>query len=191
MLNQRLDELSDYPFQKLRNLLETSPLRSNTSPIDLSVGEPRRQPPAFVSDIVQSRRDTWNRYPPVNGTPEFRQACGDWLARRYRLPVGMIDAQAMIAPCAGTREGLYMAATLAVSPKAEGPQPLALMPNPFYQVYVGAAVLAGARPIFLETSKATGFLPDLDAIDPAVLDRAAIMYLCSPANPQGAVASLD
>jgi aspartate/methionine/tyrosine aminotransferase len=97
----------------------------------------------------------------------------------------------MIVPVAGTREGLYMAATLAVTPGAGGPRPLALMPNPFYQVYLGAAVLAGAEPVFLPATKATGFLPDLDAVPEDAWKRAQVFYICSPANPQGAMASLD
>jgi aspartate/methionine/tyrosine aminotransferase len=191
MLNSRLEGLRDYPFQRLATLVGTEPPRINLPLLDLSVGEPRRPPPPMVAEIVQAKRDTWNRYPGINGTVEFRAACANWLNRRYSLPDGMIDAEAMITPCAGTREGLYMAATVAVSPREDGLRPLALMPNPFYQVYVGASVLAGAEPLFMATSKETGFLPDLDALDPATLDRTALCYLCSPANPQGAVASLD
>ena len=191
MLNSRLEGLRDYPFQRLANLIGEHPPHSNLAPIDLSVGEPRRQPPAFVAEMIEAKRDSWNRYPPVNGTVEFRVACANWLTRRYGLPDAMVDPETMIAPCAGTREGLYMAATIAVSPVKGAPAPLALMPNPFYQVYVGASVLAGAEPVFLPASRQSGFLPDLDALEPALLDRTALFYLCSPANPQGAIASLD
>ncbi len=191
MLNSRLEGLRDYPFQRLAALIGEQPPRTNIAPIDLSVGEPRRQPPAFVASMIDARRDSWNRYPPIQGTVEFRAACAKWLTRRYSLPEGMIDPETMVVPCAGTREGLYMAATLAVSPAKGAEPPLALMPNPFYQVYVGASVLAGAEPIFLSTSKETGFLPDLDALHARLLERTALFYLCSPANPQGAVASLD
>ena len=97
----------------------------------------------------------------------------------------------MIAPCAGTREGLYMAATLAITAPDDGPRPLAFIPNPLDQVYLGASLLAGAAPVRMATTRATCFLPDLDAIDAASLYRAQIMYLCSPSNPQGAVADLD
>ena len=192
MLNTRLEGLRDYPFQRLGALIADQPPRVNVKPIDLSVGEPRHQPPAFVAQIIAEHKDSWNRYPPLAGSPDFRAACAKWLTRRYALPVGMIEGETMIAPCAGTREGLYMAAALAISPAAPGAAPpVALMPNPFYQVYVGASVLAGAEPVFLDTSKETGFLPDLERLDAGLLDRAAIMYLCSPANPQGAIASLD
>jgi len=189
MLNARLDSLRDYPFQRLADLIAGITPRANVAPILLSVGEPQHRPPDFIRDII-ARHEDWNRYPPINGTPEFRKACADWLTRRYRLPAGMIEAETMIAPCAGTREGLYMAATLAVSPPEQGPKPLAFIPNPLYQVYVGAATLAGAQPVLMPTTRATDFLPDLDALDPAALARAQIMYLCSPSNPQGAVADL-
>jgi aspartate/methionine/tyrosine aminotransferase len=190
MLNARLETLRDYPFQRLAALIADLTPRANVEPIALSVGEPQHKPPAFIRDII-ARHEDWNRYPPIPGTPEFRRACADWLTRRYRLPAGMIEADTMIAPCAGTREGLYMAATLAVTPAESGPRPLAFIPNPLYQVYLGAAVLAGAEPVLMPTTRATGFLPDLDALDPVLLARTQIMYLCSPSNPQGAVADLD
>jgi N-succinyldiaminopimelate aminotransferase len=189
VLNAQLDSLRDYPFERLNVLLKDLSPRINMAPISLAVGEPQHQPPSLLNEMVARHSTTWNRYPPINGTPDFRLACADWLTRRYRLPAGMIDAETMVAPCAGTREGLYMAATLAVTARNDGgPRPLAFIPNPFYQVYVGAAVLAGAEPAFMPTTRETGFLPDLDALDPALLDRAQIMYLCSPSNPQGAVA---
>lgn len=188
MLNQRIEGLRDYPFRRLAELIAGATPASNRPPIDLSVGEPRHQPPGFVNELIAARGDSWNRYPPINGTPEFRAACAAWLTRRYGLPDSMIDAETMIAPCAGTREALYMAATVAINPDGGATKPLALMPNPFYQVYVGAAVLAGAEPVFLGATKASNFLPDLDALTPEMLDRTQIMYLCTPANPQGAVA---
>ena len=191
MANARLEELRDYPFERLNRLLDGVTSKGNTPPINLSVGEPQHQPPAFLHQIVSRNSDSWNRYPPQSGTPDFRRAAAGWLERRYDLPVGMIDADAMIVACAGTREGLYMAATVAISPaEGGGPKPLALMPNPVYQVYVGASVLAGAEPVFLPATAANGFLPDLDAVGADVLARTQIMYLCTPRNPQGAVADL-
>jgi N-succinyldiaminopimelate aminotransferase len=191
MHNARLDLLNDYPFQRLTDLLAGTAPRANLPPVAMHVGEPQHQPPAFVREIVDCGQGTWNRYPPLNGSPEFRAACADWLTRRYKLKPGSLDADAQIAPVAGTREGLFQAALVAITPgNGNGAAPLALMPNPFYQVYYGAAVMAGAECAFLPATRATGFLPDLDAIDEATLSRAAIFYLCSPANPQGAVADL-
>jgi N-succinyldiaminopimelate aminotransferase len=191
MHNARLDLLNDYPFQRLNDLLAGAAPRANLPPIVMSVGEPQHQPPAFVREIIDRGNATWNRYPPLNGSPEFRAACAAWLTRRYRLKPGSLDSDAQIAPVAGTREGLFQAALLAITPRAgNGAPPLALMPNPFYQVYYGAAVMAGAECAFMPATRATGFLPDLEALDEATLARAAILYLCSPANPQGAVADL-
>jgi N-succinyldiaminopimelate aminotransferase len=192
MFNSRLDAMRDSPFRRLAALLSESAPRSNIAPIDLSVGEPQHQPPEFIRRIIDGRADSWNRYPSLSGTAELRKACADWLIRRYRLPAAMIDPETMIMSCSGTREGLYMAATLAVTPAGAGAaMPLAFLPNPFYQVYVGAATLAGAEPVFMPATRETGFLPDLDALDPVALDRAQLMYICSPANPQGAVADLE
>jgi aspartate/methionine/tyrosine aminotransferase len=191
MLNARLLELTDHTFRRLAMLLDPVQPRANVPPVNLSVGTPTHKPPPCVAEITARKRDDWNEYPSYFGTPELRRACADWVTRRYRLPAGMVDPETMVVPVSGTREGLYMAATLAVTPSQGGPKPLALMPNPFYQVYLGAATLAGAEPVFLPATKATGFLPDLDAVPDETWKRAQIMYLCSPANPQGAMASLD
>lgn len=190
MENPRLAALNDYPFQRLNELLANVSPRANLPPVIMSVGEPQHRPPEFVRPIIDRNAETWNRYPPVQGTPEFRAACAAWLTRRYKLPPGFI-AENQITPVAGTREGLFMAGMLAVPPPVNGRAAVALMPNPFYQVYYGASVMAGAEAVFLPATQETGFLPDLDTLDEATLARTAIFYLCSPANPQGAVASLD
>lgn len=191
MLNKRLELLSDYAFTKLNKLLEPVQPRRDLPPIIMSIGDPQHPPPAFVPQIISRYSEPWGRYPPINGTPEFRAAATGWLNRRYKLPAGMLDAERQIAPCAGTREGLFLAAMLAVSPSEDGSaKPVALMPNPFYQVYFGAAVLAGAEPRFLPATKATGFFPDLGSIDAATLKRTQMMILCTPGNPQGAMADL-
>jgi N-succinyldiaminopimelate aminotransferase len=190
MLNNRLELLSDYAFTKLNKLLEPIKPMANLPPAIMSIGDPQHKTPDFVHEIVASHGDAWTRYPPVNGTPEFRAAAAGWLRRRYRLPAGMVDPEQQIAPCAGTREGLFLAALLAVTPADGEARPIALMPNPFYQVYYGAALMAGAEPRFMEATKATGFFPDLGALDPALLARTQLMYLCTPGNPQGAIADI-
>ena len=191
MLNKRLELLSDYAFTKLNKLLEPVQPRRDLPPIMMSIGDPQHPPPAFVPQIIGRYSEPWGRYPPINGTPEFRTAATGWLNRRYKLPAGMLDAERQIAPCAGTREGLFLAAMLAVSPSEDGSaKPIALMPNPFYQVYFGAAVLAGAEPRFLPATKTTGFFPNLGSIDAATLKRTQMMILCTPGNPQGAMADL-
>jgi len=123
------------------------------------------------------------------GTPEARRAMAGWLTRRYRLPPDMIQPDANVVPVSGTREALFLLALAAVPERKAGKRPVVLMPNPFYQVYLGAAVLAGAEPVFLPATKETGFLPDLTAVPQEILDRTAMLYYCSPANPQGMFAN--
>jgi N-succinyldiaminopimelate aminotransferase len=190
MLNARLAQLNDYPFQRLAELLKGHDPRSNDRPALLHIGEPQHQPPDFALDAIAADRGRWNLYPPVVGTPGLREACAAYLTRRYALPAGALDPHAQIAPVAGTREGLFMVALLAVTAAEGAAKPLALMPNPFYQVYFGASVMAGAEPVFLPTSAAGNWLPDLDAIPAETLERTQIFYLCSPANPQGTCADL-
>jgi aspartate/methionine/tyrosine aminotransferase len=191
MLNKRLAQLNDYPFARLASLIADINPRTNETPIVMSVGDPQHQPPAFAAEVIAKHADKWNAYPPLQGNAELRQAIVGWLERRYKLAGGTIDFETQIAPVAGTREGLFIAALLAVSRVKDGKAPVALMPNPFYQIYYGAAVMAGAEPVCLAATRETGYLPDLDAIPSDTLARTAIFYLCSPGNPQGAIASRD
>ena len=186
MLNPRLAELSDYPFDRLRALLDGLP--PGGEPILLSVGEPRHPPPPMLGEVLARHADEWDRYPPVEGTADFRRAVVEWLNRRYRLPAPLLDPERHVLPVAGTREGLFLIATACVPETKNGRRPAVLMPNPFYQVYLGAAVLRGAEPVLLPATRAGGFLPDLAALTPDLLARTAVLYLCSPANPQGSVA---
>lgn len=187
--NDRLDRLTDYPFTRLANLLSGVTPRANIAPVMLSVGEPQHAPPALLDETLRANVAGWGKYPPVAGTPDFRDAVGDWLTRRYALPTGLFQAESSVLPVSGTREALFLLALLAVPPTKAGKQPAVLMPNPFYAPYEGAAVLAGAEPVFLSGTRETGFLPDLDALTPDLLERTALFYLCTPANPQGAAAS--
>lgn len=190
MRNDRLDRLSEFPFRRLAALLAHE--RAPAGPVrDLSIGEPKHPPPAILAETVAAHAGLWNRYPPVNGTPEFRAAAAAWLARRFGLPAAALDPDRELLPLAGTKEGLYLLASVVVPAAMTGPWPAVLMPDPVYAVYYGAAVMAGAEPVLLSATPETGFLPDLDALAPELLDRTALFYLCSPANPQGAVASLD
>ncbi len=188
MLNPRLHLLADYPFDRLRALLNGIEPPKGVEPLVLSVGEPRHSPSPLVHEILAANSGSWGRYPPIEGTPEFRAAVADWLNRRYALPEGLIDADRHILPVAGTREALYLIAAVAIPEAREGGRPVVLMPNPFYQVYFGAAVMSGADPVYLPATPETGHLPDLAHVDQATLERTALMYLCSPANPQGAAA---
>ncbi len=188
MLNPRLDLLADYPFDRLRALLDGIQPPGDLAPLVLSVGEPRHSPSPLVHEVIAANSGLWGRYPPIDGTPEFRLAVADWLNRRYAHPDGLVDADTNVLPVAGTREALYLIANVAISEQRAGSRPVVLMPNPFYQVYYGAAVMSGAEPRYLAATPETGHLPDLTELDDATLKRTALMYLCSPANPQGAAA---
>jgi succinyldiaminopimelate transaminase len=188
MANDRLDLLPDYPFQRLRDLIDGHAPPAGLAPIVMSIGEPRHAPPPVVARTLADNAALWGRYPPVDGSPDFRRAVADWLTRRFRLPEGMVAPDRHVLPVAGTREALYMVSQLLVPSQKAGRPPVVAMPNPFYQVYAGGAVMAGAEPLYLPATRATGFLPDLGAVPPETWARTAALFLCSPANPQGAVA---
>jgi N-succinyldiaminopimelate aminotransferase len=191
MLNPRLHDLSDYMFRRLALLLESVAPPASLTPIDLSIGQPMHPVPELLTATLQANAHLWGRYPPVNATSEFRAAVSAWLTRRYHLPAGTLDPDRHVLPCAGTKEALYMIAQVVVPERKAGATPAVLMPNPFYNVYLGAAVVAGAEPVLLSVSPASGHLPALDDLSPELLDRTAAFYLCSPSNPQGAAADLS
>ena len=179
------------PFTRLRRLLDgMAPGR--TPAIDLTLGEPRETMPSFIVDKLREAESLYAKYPPIRGSDELRQAIADFLARRYRL-AAPIDAATEIIPTNGSREGLFTAIFPAMGRKQlpPGVRPAVLLCNPYYQAYIGAALAVNAEPVYLNATRATGHLPDLDAIadNAALLDRTVAFYLCSPANPQGAVAS--
>lgn len=180
---ERFSNLPDYAFPRLRKLLDAH--APGGAPIAMTIGEPRHPMPAFVGPILAANLDGFGIYPPNDGTPELLSAITGWIARRYKVPM----AEDQIMALNGTREGLYNAC-IALCPEAKsGKTPVVLMPNPFYQVYAVAALTVGAEPVYVPATAATGFLPDYSALPAEVLDRVTIAYICSPANPQGAVAS--
>ena len=143
-LNARLDTVGDYPFDRLRTLLGDVSPPTGMAPIPLSLGEPQHAPPAFLAERVAGETAGWSKYPPMKGTEAARAAIAGWLTRRYGLPDGMVDGETMVVPVSGTREALFMIALTAVPETKNGAKPIVLIPNPFYQVYLGAAVMAGA-----------------------------------------------
>ncbi len=181
---ERLSALPPYPFPRLRALL--AGIEPGGAPVRLSIGEPRHPQPPFVGEVLAGALEGFGRYPPNEGSAELRAAVAGWLERRYGARV---DPEQQVLALNGTREGLFNAALALCPDDKRGRRPEVLIPNPFYQVYAAGALAAGALPVFLPAVAETGFLPDLDAIHPAVLDRCALFYLCSPSNPQGAVAS--
>ncbi|MEX1204167.1 MAG: aminotransferase class I/II-fold pyridoxal phosphate-dependent enzyme [Dongiaceae bacterium] len=187
MTTDRLEPLLKYhPFTRLSALLDGVP--PGGAPLLLSVGEPQLAPPPFLAEVLSRHAEQWSRYPPTQGTAEFRTAVADWLGRRYGLPAPMIDPDRHLLPVAGSREALFLTALSAVPERRRGPRLAVLMPNPFYHVYAGAAAVTGAEPVFLPATRETGFLPAIDELPPALLARTALAYVCSPANPQGTVA---
>lgn len=183
-----------HPFSRLNRLLADiapGPAPAGiTGPLALSIGEPKGQPPAFVAEEIAANAAGWSGYPPARGTPAFLEACTAWLERRYDISPGILDPQRHVLPLPGSREGLFFA-TMATVPQQNdenGAPPVVLIPTPFYHVYAGAAVSAGAEPVFLPTSSETGFLPDYNAVPEETLKRTVLCILCSPSNPQGAAA---
>jgi aspartate/methionine/tyrosine aminotransferase len=182
---ERFSNLPEYAFPRLRKLLDAH--APGGDPIAMTIGEPRHAMPDFVGPILQANLSGFGVYPPNDGTPELLAAISAWIARRY----GVAVAEDRLMVLNGTREGLFNAC-IALCPEQKNSQrPMVLMPNPFYQVYAVAALTVGAEPVYVPATAATGFLPDYASLPRDVLDRVAIAYICSPANPQGAVASAD
>ncbi len=184
-MNPDLDKLQPYPFEKLARLKAGITPPARLSHIALSLGEPRHAAPGFVADILSAAFDMLSNYPLTRGMPELRQAIAAWLQQRFKLASNSLDPETQILPVNGTREALFAFAQAVVD--RSKPEPLVLMPNPFYQIYEGAALLAGAQPFFLNTTEANGFIPDFDAVDEETWARCQLLYLCSPSNPTGAV----
>jgi len=177
------------PFTQLRRLLGTTPA-GHAEPIDLTIGEPREAMPAFVTEKLLEAASSYAHYPPIRGTPELRGAISAWSGRRYGASAAL-DPDREVLPINGSREGLFLAALPAVGRKQVRGRPAILMCNPYYSAYIGGALATDAEPVYLNATQATGHLPDLDALasDKALLERTVALYLCSPANPQGAVPS--
>lgn len=184
---RRFADLPEYAFPRLRALLNGH--APGGPEIAMSIGEPRHPIPAFVPEIIARHADEFSRYPPNEGTPNLRAAISEWIGRRYNIPAP--DPDTRILPLNGTREGLFNAALALCPEQKNGQRPAVLLPNPFYQCYAVAALAAGAEPVYVSATAETGFLPDFAGLPASVLDRAAIVYMCSPSNPQGAVASQD
>ena len=177
------------PFTQLRRLLGSTPA-GHPEPIDLTIGEPREAMPPFVVERLLEAVSGYANYPPIRGTAELRAAISAWSGRRYGAAASL-DPDREVLPINGSREGLFLAALPAAGRKAVRGRPAILMCNPYYSAYIGGALAADAEPVFLNATEATGHLPDLEALaaDKALLERTVALYLCSPANPQGAVAS--
>jgi N-succinyldiaminopimelate aminotransferase len=184
-INARLSRLHAYPFERLAKLKAGVTPPEGLAHVALSIGEPKHAPPPFVVETLTRSLHGLGIYPPTAGSPEFRRSVANWLDRRYALG-GAVNPNTMVLPVSGTREALFAFVQAVVDPDAHAP--LVAMPNPGYQIYEGAALLAGAEPYYLDTTPATGFLPDLDAVPAHVWDRVQVLFTCSPGNPTGTVA---
>jgi N-succinyldiaminopimelate aminotransferase len=184
-MNPRLASLRPYPFERLRSLLDGATPPAGRNHIPLSIGEPRHTPPPFIAEALTAALSSLGSYPLTIGLPELRTVTAAWLERRFGLTAGSVRPDEMVLPVNGTREGLFAFVQAAVD--ATRARSAVLMPNPFYQIYEGAALLAGAEPVYLDCDPIAGYLPDLDAVDAATWDRCQLLFLCSPGNPTGAV----
>jgi aspartate/methionine/tyrosine aminotransferase len=182
-LPERFSGLPEYAFPRLRRLLAAHPGGGET--IDMTIGEPRHPMPGFVAEVLARSVAGFAVYPPNEGAPTLLDAIAAWILRRH----GVTVAPERLMALNGSREGLFGAVMALCPEEKRGRRPVVLMPNPFYQVYAVAALAAGAEPVAVPATAATGFLPDYAALPAEVLDRTAIAFVCTPANPQGAVAS--
>ncbi|WP_370300844.1 aminotransferase class I/II-fold pyridoxal phosphate-dependent enzyme [Pseudooceanicola sp.] len=183
---ERFSNLPAYAFPRLRALLDAHAPGGDV--VHMTIGEPQHQFPQWVTDIVVENAAGFNSYPANEGTEALRAAITGWIARRYGVE---LDPAQHVLALNGTREGLYNAAMALIPERKNGKQPVVLAPNPFYQVYMIAAISVAARPVFVPATAATGHLPDFAGLDADVLNQVSAAYICSPANPQGAVASRD
>ena len=185
----RFADMPASPFARLNALL--APLTPSGDPVLLSLGEPKHPIPEFVAPILAQHINDFGRYPPIMGTIGFRDAVKSWLIRRFDLPIDALDADHNIMPVNGTREALLTLPLVATPPKKNGKQPLILMPNPFYQCYAAGALAAGAKPVYVSATAASNHLPDFAGLSQDTLSQTSMIYACSPANPQGALMSLE
>jgi N-succinyldiaminopimelate aminotransferase len=187
-MNPDLSLLQPYPFERLAKLLEGVTPPEGLQDIKLFIGEPRHPTPGFITEAVIEHLHGLSRYPLTRGTVELRVAIADWLLQRFGLAGAGIDPESQVLPVNGTREALFAFAQCVID---RSDRPLVAMPNPFYQIYEGAALLAGAEPYFMNTTRATGYRPDLDAVPASVWARCQLVYICTPGNPSGAVMPIE
>ncbi len=186
-MNPRLDLLQPYPFQRLRELFAGAAPDPSLQPINLSIGEPRHPTPAFIRDALVGGLDGLSNYPATQGTDALREAIAAWAGRRYGVA---LDPASEVLPVNGSREALFAFAQASVDSTRHGRR-VVISPNPFYQIYEGAALLAGARPFFLNTTPDNGFRMDWSRVPDDLWEQVNLVYVCSPGNPTGKVMTLD
>ncbi|MDD5580077.1 MAG: succinyldiaminopimelate transaminase [Methylobacter sp.] len=185
-MTPNLKYLHAYPFEKLAQLKSGIVPPIDKPPIVLSIGEPTHDTPHFIHETLITHLQGLAKYPSTKGLPELRLAIAGWLAKRFQVPPDVIDPETQILPVSGTREALFSFAQCIIDPAKK---PIIIMPNPFYQIYEGAALLAGAEPYYLNTLEESGYLPDFDSVPEEIWQRCQLIYICSPGNPSGSVIS--
>ncbi|NOT28032.1 MAG: succinyldiaminopimelate transaminase [Acidobacteria bacterium] len=185
-MNPGLSALQSYPFEKLRTLLKGIEPPA-IAPVRLSIGEPQHATPPFIRAALVEHLDGLSTYPTTAGLESLRESIAAWFDRRYGLPA--LDPATQVLPVNGTREALFAFAQAVIDPSR--PSPLVVCPNPFYQIYEGSALLAGAQPRYLNQVLDRGFALDLDSVSPDEWRRTQLLYVCSPGNPTGRVLTLD
>ncbi len=188
-MNPELENLHTYPFEKLKKLLNNVDIKSKKSAISLAIGEPKHPTPKFIKDALKSSLDDISIYPTTRGSKQLRITIVNWLCWRFNLPIKTLNEEKNILPVNGTREALFAIAQTIVNKKSI--KPIVILPNPFYQIYEGATLLAGAEPYYLNCVEENNFIPDLSSIPNEIWRRCQLFYLCSPGNPSGAVIDFD
>lgn len=184
-MNPALNLLKPYPFERLAVLKKPINPNGKLKHIPLSIGEPRHEPPDFVQNAIQDNIDTLANYPSTRGLPEFRRTLSRWIEKRFNLDEDQIDPETQVLPLNGSREGLFAFAQAVIDNREK--DPLVIMPNPFYQIYEGAAIIAGATPYFVNACDRTYFIPEFSSIPRSIWKRCQLVYICSPGNPSGEI----
>ena len=190
-MNSKLDLLHPYPFERLKQLMVGIVPPAELSPIALSIGEPKHQSPGFVKQTLIDNIDQIAVYPTTKGGLPLRRAITQWCTKRFNLPESSIDPEQHVLPVTGTREALFAFTQALVDSATQAANPIVVSPNPFYQIYEGAALLAGAELHFLDCTQDNGFIPDLSTVAPEVWQRCQLLHICTPGNPTGAVMSIE
>jgi len=187
-MNPNLERLHPYPFEKLAKLKAGIAVPEHLAPISLGIGEPKHPSPAFVKQVIADNLDKLANYPSTKGLDELRETISDWATRRFGLAKDSLDPAHNVIPVNGTREAIFSLVQAVIDTRKPA---TVVSPNPFYQIYEGAAFLAGADPVYLPCDASNGFIPDFDAVPDAVWAHCQILFLCSPGNPSGAVIPRD
>ena len=188
-MNPELENLHAYPFEKLKKLLSKCNANTKKSSITLAIGEPKHQTPKFITEELKANIENISIYPTTRGTKELKKVIINWLCKRFHLSYKTLNEERNVLPVNGTREALFSIAQAIVNKK--NVRPIVMMPNPFYQIYEGAALLAGAEPYYLNCIEENKYIPNLSLVPKKIWERCQLFYLCSPGNPSGAVVNFN